>query len=602
MRSIFSIAARRATLQLLRPTLATIVATLLAIAATSPLAAQPQMKKIPNIGAPVIKSGPVGGTKSDPKFTPVKPGDAMKPVNPDVMNRLTGNGRLMEATTVDDFIEKLTPPFVSIKKTPDGTRDKGRKTRRENKDGRDYTVTEKRYSIRDTPDEIVTYQPVNGFWLGAIVQQDGSKKGLGSMQEVPVVETKRAPYNVTTDIPGSRSVSVNAPSQTSFNNALNSLRTNGNLAGGARTLSVTENYSEQQTAIALGLNASYMGASVAASFSADRYNNNHSISASFIERAFTATADFGGRTRRDAFFKDNFTIDDAKKLVSQGYISSPNNFPAYVKSITYGRVVIFTLTSTLSESEMKAAVSGAYNAGVGSISVNAKTSDKMKNSTFGLRITEFGGSNNNVYKLVQGGSNVLKAMSDYLATPVRLSDMVPISYTLNILRDDKLSAMATTTDYTVTTYTADPIGAKYKLKMWLEITGSDDGVADNTVELYGTVRVDGDVWWDIPREQADFNKREKGQTLEISDDAAHSKKPFEYTVNYAQRTSFHVLVNVRDADGGSADDNVGIFDRSIYLPDYEDKEYTTTFAYIYHGKFDGTSSTLHIRVTKTDDL
>lgn len=607
MRSISPLAAsRRHTTQLLRPMLVTVVTTLLIVSATSPLLAQPQMKKIPK-GGVVIPQEPVGIHKYDPKVI-LKPGDMSKSLNPDVMNRLTGNGRLNAATTVDEFIENLTPPMASTKKVSDRKTVKDGPTRRETKDNRGYTVTEKRYSIRETPDEIVTYQPVNGFWLGAIVQQDGAKKGLGSIQEVPVAKAKRAPYNITTDIAGSRSVSVNAPSQTSFNNALNSLRTNSNVAGGARTLSVVENYSEQQTAVDLGLTASYMGASVAASFSADRYNNNHSISASFIERAFTATADFGGRTRRAAFFRDNFTIGDAKQLVAQGYISSPNNFPAYVKSITYGRVVIFTLTSSLSESEMKAAISGAYNAGVGSISVSAAMSEKMKNSNFQLRITEFGGSNNGVSRLipVQGAPNVLKLMNDYLSTPARLSDMIPISYTLNILRDDKLSAMATTTDYTVTTYTADPIGARYKIKMWLEVVGSADGVADNTLELYGTVRVNGDIWWELPREQAEITgKREKGQTLEISDGSniQYRKKEFDFDVNYAQRTPFRFVVNIRDADGGSADENVGKFDRTIYLPDYENKQYMDYFANLTPSrKLSGESSRIYIRVTKTDDF
>ena len=594
------------------------------LAGLAPAQAQIKIKDLPKskkIDPKSSPNAPIGklGTKNRKDGSIIPDSDIgdlrknPKEMSPDLRNRLTGNGKLDAATTVDEWIEALQPPIaIAQKLNKDRTRETGTKTKRENRDGRDYTVTEKHYSITETPEEIVTYQPVNGFWLGAIVQQDGSKKGLGSLQEVPVDSNKRAPLSITTDIPGSRSVSVNTPSQTAFNDALNGLRGNANVAGGARTLNFNENYSEQQSAISAGASASYLSAKVSASYQADRYSNNHSISATYIERAFTATADFGGRTRRAAFFRDNFTIGDAKGLVAQKYVSSPDNFPAYVKSITYGRVVVFTLTSTLSESEMKAAFSGSFNGVTVSASANAKFSDKMKNTTFQLRVTEFGGSNNNVSSLipVQGASNVLNVMRDYLSKPARLSDMIAISYTLNILRDNKLSAMSSTTDYTVTTYSGDPIGAKYKVNMWLEITGSDDGAFDNTLECYGTVRVGGNLWWELTRDNAKIQgKRTKGQTLAITDDMGNGKPngehgDFTFDVNYAQHTPFELSVNVRDRDDGSpTDERVGIFNSSIYLPDYEGKEYMNYFANTKkNGKLSGESSKIHIRITKTDDL
>ena len=523
----------------------------------------------------------------------------------------------MNAANVDAFVEAL-PDWTKVgrlnKADKSETSDGGKST--ETKDDRTYNVTKTKYSLTETPEEIVTYQPVNGFWLGSLVQEKGLREGLGSMVEIAVPAEKRASLKISSDLPMAQNfVNINLPSATTVSSAIGSLQASGNNSGwgGARTLKIVDNFSEEQTAHDLGLSASYMGAALKASLSANRYDRKHTITASFIEKAFTVQADFEGRSRRAAFFNNNFTIDDARSLVTQNRIGM-TNLPTYIKSITYGRVVLFNLTSTLSEQEMKTALDASYQ-GVGwGAKGSYKGDSKSKNAQFELRVTEFGGLQSGFNKLIPatGIENVFAVINSYLKQNAPLTSMRPISYTANTLRDDQLAAMSVTTNYTVTKYAANAIGDKLKIKMWVDVTGSDDGVADDTLECYGNLRVNGDKWWEITRNEAtqDQNKREAGQVLDISADQGHTAgRDFTFDYYYADKTPFNFELNLFDSDSGSSDDSFGNFATGgvVALPMFPNLlasgaingpgEWTLKW-----GNKDDEASTLHIKAERVDYL
>ena len=528
-----------------------------------------------------------------------------------------GNAPLQNATTVDGFIEAL-PDWTKVgrlhKSNKNDPSDGGTST--EKKDDRTYNVTKTKYSLTETPEEIVTYQPVNGFWLSGLVQERGLREGLGSMVEIAVPAEKRAAFKVTSDLPMAQNfVNITFPSATTVSSAIGSLQASGNNSGwgGARTLKIVDNFSEEQAAHDLGISGSYMGATVKASLSANRYDKKHTVTASFIEKAFTVQADFEGRNRRAAFFNNNFTIDDAHALVAQDRIGM-TNLPTYIKSITYGRVVLFNLTSTLSEQEMKTALDASYQ-GVGwGAKGSYKGDSKSKNAQFELRVTEFGGLQSGFNKLVPatGIENVFAVINSYLKQNAPLTSMRPISYTANTLRDDQLAAMSVTTNYTVTKYAANAIGDKLKIKMWVDVTGSDDGVADNTLECYGNLRVNGDKWWEITRSEAtqDQNKREAGQVLEISADQGHTNgRDFTFDYYYADKTPFNFELNLFDSDSGSSDDSFGKFATGgiVALPMFPNLLPSNAISgpgewTLKWGNTNDEASTLHIKAERVDYL
>jgi len=129
--------------------------------------------------------------------------------------------------------------------------------------------------------------------------------------------------------------------------------------------------------------------------------------------------------------------------------------------------------------------------------------------------------------------------------------------------------------------------------MWFEVTGSNDGVGDNTVERYGTLRVNGDIWWSIDREQS--VKREAGQTIDISEDAARRVKEFLFNSYYDGSTPFQFELRLRDADDRSGDDDLGIYNTTLDLRSLAGKK----TAFDWDGK-DGTSGWVHIQVERVD--
>jgi hypothetical protein len=121
--------------------------------------------------------------------------------------------------------------------------------------------------------------------------------------------------------------------------------------------------------------------------------------------------------------------------------------------------------------------------------------------------------------------------------------------------------------------------AQYRLKFWYAIDQSNDGVGDNTVELYGEVRVNGQVVANIPRNRA--VSREAGQTLEMG----------SFTTNKA---SVIINASLTDRDGGSADDPVfKMSSKSVELAKFAGGE--KWFSWKSGG---GEGATLHINVER----
>jgi hypothetical protein len=127
-----------------------------------------------------------------------------------------------------------------------------------------------------------------------------------------------------------------------------------------------------------------------------------------------------------------------------------------------------------------------------------------------------------------------------------------------------------------------PQSSKYRVKMWFSIQNSNDGVADNTVELYGQTRIDGNIVGNIPR--SNYAKREAGQTVEMG----------EYITENP-----NIIVDgwLNDYDGGSADDPVFKMGASIN-PRMSLAAFVNNERRISYRSSGGEAATLHIRVDR----
>ncbi|WP_395145282.1 hypothetical protein [Armatimonas sp.] len=91
----------------------------------------------------------------------------------------------------------------------------------------------------------------------------------------------------------------------------------------------------------------------------------------------------------------------------------------------------------------------------------------------------------------------------------------------------------------------------YKVTAYFDIHDSDDGSLDNTVECFGELRINGDKVWEIPRDQADNTKREKGQTIDVK---ANTGGEIELRSDMLNPTEYLISGRLKDKDVSTADD------------------------------------------------
>jgi hypothetical protein len=125
---------------------------------------------------------------------------------------------------------------------------------------------------------------------------------------------------------------------------------------------------------------------------------------------------------------------------------------------------------------------------------------------------------------------------------------------------------------------------KYRIDMFLEITGANDGPLDNVLEVYGESRVNNNQVATISRGNA--KSREAGQTLNLGS--------YETT-----ETNVSIFANVNDKDALSADDpvfrigNNGNINLPVFLGGQTSREKIVNYS-----SGGGEASRLRIRVTK----
>lgn len=178
---------------------------------------------------------------------------------------------------------------------------------------------------------------------------------------------------------------------------------------------------------------------------------------------------------------------------------------------------------------------------------------------------------------------------------------LPISHTAT---KPRLGSMATRTSTRIPTARPCAVGVRYRIRMWVDITGSDDGFADRTLECYGTLYVNGSRWWEIPRNEASRHKRERGQILDVSGDPNSSHfgqaqgRRFLFDQYYSSSLPFVFDLRIRDHDSGSGDDNVGLFRSALNLARVADRgEFTYNWGNPRHE-----ASRLHVRVERVGPI
>ena len=232
------------------------------------------------------------------------------------------------------------------------------------------------------------------IWPGALIQ--GKSLQTGKLKLINATD-KRAPVTLTTSIPLTESSKTIIPNSVTAQQAISDFMIaagkmpEGSKAGaGVMNFQVEEASTFKQSMMQMGISAGFtdpesgVGLDASLNVSNNRKSNTHTVVALFLQEMFTVRVADDMLPAPSDFFSTNFSQDDLDALESAGEIGN-DNIPLYIESVTYGRIMIFSMKSESVESASK--LSGALEASMGNyahISVNDSTenNDILKSTTY----------------------------------------------------------------------------------------------------------------------------------------------------------------------------------------------------------------------------
>ena len=324
----------------------------------------------------------------------------------------------------------------------------------QNEQGMDVEIvkecTTRQVDFASTPREYVMLSPPINLYPGALVEGRSIRDGGQASDIRPLRIDQRTPIDVTIEAcmglgeENSRRVQ---PTQAEVSQARSDIVTLALAAGDdcvdAKGSLTMESYrNDSHKALRLGFSGRYFGFSAEAEGEIEQSSTENAISVNFVESVYTMS--FEPPALTGDFFSDAFTPEVLERLQAADRIGI-DNLPVYVASVTYGRLMNFTMVSSASESEMRAAVSASYDTAVGGASIEAESEQGRLLQSAEYRVAYLGGNAEATSSLLQN-----LRWQDYFSVPVSADDAVPISYTLRNLTDNSLAVVQELTSYQLT--------------------------------------------------------------------------------------------------------------------------------------------------------
>ena len=307
------------------------------------------------------------------------------------------------------------------------------------------------YNLKTNFESIAILKPNDGIiWPGALVVGDQS---LANGIPTPFT-LSRAPMTIRVDLPGIQeagTVSIETPNWSSVDEGIDkalewwnaNAYQDGYVNPASQYSEAKTSFSSKQTSIELGLNASWASNEIASQFNYETTSEKRVSMMSFKQVFYTVSMDYP--INPSDVFDDSVTLSQAENAFGSG---TP---PAYVHSVSYGRIIMFRMESNYEISEADFQASFEYAAG--------------KREAFGDVETKYKEilENSNITTVVIGGNAEVGAsavsarefgdleeiIKGENAVYSRNNPGVPISYTVRYLKDNTLAKLGESTDYKV---------------------------------------------------------------------------------------------------------------------------------------------------------
>lgn len=342
-----------------------------------------------------------------------------------------------DATGVSDFMIKLfqrgswasTPPGQSETPMPD-----------------DANCHYRQVDVTYQPDQLVSFDIGAGLLFPSALLQ-GNYISLGGDSIVPlhVPYVYRNPvYLLGSFYNGSFGTSAISPTSTAtdvytaIGQIIQRAQAEGLYKVADAAMEVTTASSFEEAATKFNLDAKIFGGSVTARFASTRTEQRNTVFVRFQQSLFSIAQDLRGFSPTQAQLGGNFTVADLQSLGDAGEIGY-TNLPTYIRNVTYGRMLLFSLSSIASQSDLEAAANAVY--GPNSFSASATQRLIVQNST--MRIFAYGGPFEPAEATIKSGN----WQSYFTMTNIPLATLKPLGYEVRRF-DDAPAAMSRTTQFT----------------------------------------------------------------------------------------------------------------------------------------------------------
>ncbi len=335
-----------------------------------------------------------------------------------------------------------------------------------------------RYTETGRYDEFVAFQPNSAtLWPGTVVRGEDAAHGV----LVPIgVALAPVTFSVSLEnIAGSPVGHMETPTLSAFREARNEILSTDVTGATPASLDfeVIQVNSESQLSVAIGADVSWPGGpDIAASFGFDSSQQKTKILVNFTQAYYTV--DIDTPISPSDFFADGTSVDDLAPWMSE---ASP---PVYVQSITYGRRVIFSVQTSRSATEVKAALEASYGFAGGGVDVDVSTENREVLSESTIRAFVLGGSGEDATGAINGFEGLIQYIQNG-GSYSKESPGAPIAYKLAYL-DNAVTELAFTTEYAERNCFTNRADMRVALTSIEHVSGSDAG---GNLELYGQVVV-----------------------------------------------------------------------------------------------------------------
>ncbi|MBX2828378.1 MAG: thiol-activated cytolysin family protein [Flavobacteriaceae bacterium] len=312
------------------------------------------------------------------------------------------------------------------------------------------------YSLESNFDDVAILRPTNGIiYPGALVV--GNQGLLDGAPDPFAVD--RSPATLRLDLPGigtNGNITIDNPNQNSevqagIDEALEWWNDNayeeGYVNAANSTYQAATSYSSTQLSLDIGLNAEWATGAIASQFEFESNTERRVASMAFKQVFYTITMDTPSSP--GAVFGSSVGLDQVQSIMTA------SNPPAYVASVSYGRIIMVRMETTNMDTSVSLDAVLEYSSGLnsGTGEVNATYDEVIQNSS--INIVTIGGNAEVATSAVDaaniddgpGGLNYIVTGEN--AVYSRNNPGVPIAYTIRYLKDNSLAKMGYTTDYRI---------------------------------------------------------------------------------------------------------------------------------------------------------